>query len=192
MKSGFIITSIMNKEDKAFKEFNDKIGNIFNAPVQCYNCNSNFQKLLSQEIRNLKTKKNFRLLEKYQSILFIDNNTSKKPSEILEYCRNCQISFRNILRIIPLNIIIKFEIQTIQKFILENPFEGTYKILYEGRLCPNDLKERIFQAIVPIISSKVKLNNPDYVIVVEGFKSFVGISVIKNDTKNFNFSIHSI
>lgn len=192
MKNGFIITSNMNREDKSFKEFKDKVQGVVASPSKnSVNSQSNFYQLLMEELKNLKIKDIFAVKEKYKSFLLIENRSSAEPTDILRKCRNKNIEFKNVLRIVPLDFLSKFDQKSVENFILAHPFEGSYKILFEGRLCPEDLKERMFQIIIPLIHGKVKLVNPDYVIIIQAFKNFIGISVMENDVKNFNFSAAS-
>ncbi|KAM0681011.1 hypothetical protein GINT2_000794 [Glugoides intestinalis] len=188
MFNGFIISTIMNREDKAFKEFVGKASSFsFNSGIKI-SVLDNFSALLQNELQHLKKSARFLLQAKHRSILLVKNQTTSLPSDIFKWMRNCGVSFEHIQRIIPLDLITNFDVAMITDFVLQNKFSGRYKIFFEGRLCPDNLKIEIFKVIIPLITNKVDLDNPDYVVCVQAFKSFVGISILVNDSNNFNFS----
>lgn len=188
MFNGFIISTIMNREDKAFKEFVGKASSFsFNSSTTVSTLD-NFSTLLQNEVLQLKKNASFLLQSKYKSILLVKNQTSALPSDIFKWLRSSGVSFQHIQRIIPLDLIISFDPIMITNFVVQNKFSGKYKIFFEGRLCPENLKLEIFKVILPLITEKVDLDNPEYVVCVQAFKSFVGISIVGKDSNNFNFS----
>lgn len=196
MFNGFVITTRMNREDFAFKEFVRKVIVPFSKTTgeletQLTN-KDDFSEILKQELIKLKKSQKFVLQEKYKSILLVKNLTGQKPTEIFRWMRENELVFQNIARVIPLDLILSFDHQVIHSFISKEKRTGSYKIVFEGRLCPENTKENIFQIIVPLIDSKVDLENPDFLVVVQAFKSFIGLSVLDRDHKNFNFSISQI
>jgi tRNA(Ser,Leu) C12 N-acetylase TAN1 len=193
MFNGFVITTMLNKEDRAYKEFKTKIKGFSNDSERKMTNLDNFTVLLKSEIEELKNQQNFVLVEKCKSILIIKNQSECLPSNIYKWIRREEVSFRYVLRIIPLDLIIKSlslqsEIPKISTYIKNNKFNDSYKILFEGRFCATDLKEKLFEIIIPLVSTRVNLTNPDFIIVIQSFKSLTGICAIENDFKNFNFS----
>lgn len=188
MKGGFLVTSIINREDKSFREFCSRFRSmrIEQSAVEV-SCSSNFEKLLADELKALKAREDFAVLERAKSILVLSNRTRHLPTEIFGRLRSSRTEFCSILRVIPLDFFARFNREAIEEYILKNKFEGTYKVMYEGRLCPSGLKEKMLQIIVPLVHCRVKLEHPDFLIIVQAFKSFVGLTVMKN-VDGFNFS----
>lgn len=262
--NGFLISTAMSKELKGLGEFTaaaeaalmdlkprDNVGDSLES-VTCVDFSVSLEKELAnhKEQRN-KTKQAFSLLEKYRSLVLLNNRTSSLPSEIVQALRRNGDLFYAIKRIIPLDFIIKIEgreirdkernrvprdsetdgtkdngkdhstdekednesiglfgdelhsaelypaigdsvKEQISNYIKNNKFAGTYKILFEGRLCPTTLKEELFKIILPILTeNKVKLEGPENIILVQAFKGLIGLTAMKNDRNNFNFSIYS-
>lgn len=189
MTSGFYISCIMNREDRGWREFSDKVSLLMAKKEKMpFSANMNFQKALTEELRSYKPKASVELLERHKGVLFAKNLTNINPSEIFKLLRETEARFSNVLRIIPLDLLIKFDEQRIKNTIQESCIEGSFKIMFEGRLCEKDIKEKIFEIIIPNVGCKVDLENPRNVIVVQAFKNFIGLSVIKNDDRNFNFN----
>lgn len=189
--NGFLISTAMNKELKAFKEFSNKANSFVNLEPTTLTNTTNFESLLLEELRNLKINDNFVLLEKYRSILVVKNKTKNLPSNIFKKLRDDNSTFYGIKRIVPLDFITKFDEISIRNFIIKNTFEGTFKIQFEGRLCADNLKSELFKIIIPLIDNKVDLSGPDFVIVIQAFKGLIGLTIMKNDVNNFNFSIYN-
>lgn len=198
LKSGFYISCIMNREESAYREFVAKAANMeLNAGISCSFPVADFAKELRQELRALKTNKNFAKIDEYKSILIIENKTIFTASEIFERLREQECIFHSIQRILPLDIYIKYDESEIRRYVLEKDISGSFKILYEHRLCDDNknndiMKDKIFGIIIPLVPCKVDLKNPDFVIIVQVFKNYIGLAVVKNDHKNFNFSIKTI
>ena len=223
--NGFLISTTMNKEYKAFKEFSNTVDSFVNVTRRKLSNFTNFTDSLAEELNNLKIHENFIILEKYRSILILksklptnynENNKSNdeitdisedniinkndisnshinqnSPSIIFSKLRDSNSSFHAIKRIIPLDFITNFDETAISAFIQRNQFSGSFKIQFEGRLCQPDLKTNLFKIIIPLIQNKVDLNTPEYVIVIQAFKGLIGLTIIKNDENNFNFSVYS-
>lgn len=187
MKGGFLITSVINREEKALKEFLNKLKCITGEGASEISCTSNFGRLLADELRALKIREDLTVIEKFKSILVLQNRTEQTPTDLFARLRSSQAEFCNVLRVVPLDFLARFDQKSIEKYILENRFEGTYKVAYEGRLCPEGMREKMLQIIVPLVDRKVDLKNPDVLIVVQAFKSLVGLTVMKN-VGSFNFS----
>lgn len=81
---------------------------------------------------------------------------------------------------------VKDDLNLICNLVDNYHFKTTYKILFEGRLCP-DLKKRVFEIVIPRIKAKVDLVSPDDLVLVQAFKYYVGFCILKNDANNFNF-----
>lgn len=189
MFNGFVVTTIMNREDKAFAEFAAKVTGLAAPPNKEPAGFVDFTAALSLELSRLKHHcQSFILKEKHKSILLVKNQTEHTPSEIFKWMRDRCVSFRNISRVVPLDLISKFDEAGIRSFVMENRRRGSFKILFEGRLCPEDLKSEVFKVILPLVDAKVDLTHPDFVVVVQAFKSLVGLCIIENDPRNFNFS----
>lgn len=186
--NGFLISTTMNKEYKAFKEFSSQMNFFVNTEKQELNNFTDFTSSLADELRNLKIQENFTLMEKYKSILIVRNKCKSLPSDLFLRLRTENSSFYDIKRIVPLDFITKFDEVAIAAFIQKNQFNGTFKIQFEGRLCPDELRTDLFKIIIPLINNKVDLKTPEYVIAIQAFKGLIGLTVMKNDSKNFNFS----
>lgn len=190
MVNGFLISTSMNKELKAFKEFSTKMDSFIQADQKQLDNFSNFTESLAQELRNLKIHENFTVIEQYKSLLIVKNLTKSLPSELFNLLRVNDCVFHSIKRILPLELITKYDETVIASFIQRNKFVGSFKIQFEGRLCSPELKSNLFKIIIPLLENKVNLDTPDYVILIQAFKGLIGLSVMKNDDKNFNFSFY--
>lgn len=187
MKRGFLITSIINREERAVKEFRSKLKSIAEVRVHEISCTSNFERLLEDELKALRIREDLVVAEKFRSILVLEDRTGRSPIEIFGKLRSLKAEFNNVLRVVPLDFVTRFDQEAIEKYIQRNRFEGTYKVAYEGRLCPSGMREKMLQIIVPLVCSKVDLDNPDVLIVVQVFKNLVGLAVMRN-VDSFNFS----
>lgn len=190
MGNGFIITCVINKEEKAFREFKDIVDSSnFNINLaEKIETKMDFSKQLALDLNKLRIKSSFIIKDKHKGILLVQNMSETSPVYIFNRLREKMTVFKNILRVLPLDLLYKFDHEIIQDFVRNHTFCGSYKIMFEGRLCQSDQKDRVFAAIIPIVENVVSLVNPENVIVVQAFKSAVGISIMKNDSKNFNFS----
>ncbi|KAI4291481.1 hypothetical protein PAPHI01_0755 [Pancytospora philotis] len=189
MGGGFFISCLMNREERGFKEFAERAG-LLTMPDHAVEIGpgTDFRKELGDEVRLLKSQKRFAKLEEYKSFVLVSNHSDEQPSKLVQAMRRLGYSFTNVLRVLPLDIVTKYDEDKIAAYINANKFEGSYKIMFEGRLCDAQLKNKCFELIVPLIPCKVSLDAPDYVVLIQAFKSIVGLSVVPNDPNNFNFS----
>ncbi|KAI5175951.1 hypothetical protein PAEPH01_2205 [Pancytospora epiphaga] len=188
--NGFLVTCLMNKEERAYKEFIAKTTClVVPGPETCIFPVIKFAAQLEKEIGQMKNKKKFVKIDEHKSILLFSNHTGMMPSSMFTLLRSLQLGFYSVLRIIPLDLITKFDEEKIITFIKNRNFTGSFKIMYEGRICDPETRERMFKLILPHIPGKVSLDNPDHIVIVQAFKSYVGLSVVSNDLKNFNFFI---
>ncbi len=115
----------------------------------------------------------------------ITAKTSIPPLEAIEKLRKALLEkpshFRNLLRIIPIQIITRTDLEDIAKtaqeqasVIAPNDF---YRITVEKR--KTTLRSsQIIDAVASVIDNKVDLENPDWVVLVEVIGDYTGISVI--------------
>lgn len=195
MPNGFFIFCNINKEKKAFYEFLKETTTLsLNNPIPTVNSSQifNFEAQLTHELEIFKKKKNFVLIEEFKSIIIVENRTSVLPSEIYNKIVNSSnMHFKYALRIVPIDLFTNIESDKIKSYILDKNFSGTYKVLFEGRLHDKATKEKIFKTIIPLINCKVKLVDPDFLVVIQAYKRKIGLTVIKNDYKNFNVTKES-
>lgn len=189
MSSGFFIFCDINKENKAFLEFiNSTLTlNLYRIPKTSFPL-IDFESVLQSELKYFKDDKKFTLIDKYKSFILVKNKTNVLPSTIYKRIVKLNIKFKYVARIVPMDLLTSFDPSLITNYIMATSFNGTYKILFEGRLYEKEIKERLFQIIIPLIKCKVQLNNPEFLIVVQAYKKQIGITVIKNDFLNFNLS----
>ncbi|KAI5148237.1 hypothetical protein ENBRE01_0197 [Enteropsectra breve] len=184
----FFVSCNMNKEDKALKEFQSKAElNATNFPIIEIGPSTNFEKELEFELAMLRSSKSFLKFEEHKSFVIVKSTGDILPSQIVKQFRNLNYEFKHVQRIVPLDYFGSFDEDKIKKYVMNTKFSGSFKIAYEGRLCPEGTKERIFQAVIPMVNSPVNLKNPDFVILVQAFKKHIGITITENDPKNFNF-----
>ncbi|ELA41387.1 uncharacterized protein VICG_01628 [Vittaforma corneae ATCC 50505] len=107
MFNGFAITTAMNREDKAFQEFTTKVAGFAASPKNELTNLTDFTAALNSELSKLRHCQNFILKEKYKSILMVENQTESTPSEIFRWMRDRKLSFQNISRVIPLDLVLK-------------------------------------------------------------------------------------
>lgn len=115
--------------------------------------------------------------------------TCLDPLEVVEKVRReveeHPWSFRFILKLVPVQKIVEASLENIRNASLElaNELIGvdeTYRILVRKRL--TDLSTRdLIDAIAPMIERKVRLDNPDKVLLIEIIGELAGISVIRPD-----------
>jgi len=188
MAGGFIITTGINREERAFKEFASKVSGFSSPPRDQYTHLSDFSSILKQELAKLSIRQSFTLQDKYRSLLVVKNETDTSPVEIFKWMRSKGILFKNIARVIPLDIMGKLDLEAIQQYVIERKMAGRFKIVFEGRLCLDERKSEIYNAVLPLIESEVSLKDPAWIVVVQAFKSVVGLSIVETDSKNFNFA----
>lgn len=189
MKNGFFISCIMNREDKAFREFITKVSSFGWCGIQSVSFPvTNFKAELARELKMFRSYKYFSLLDEYKSVMLIENKTNLPSTHLYNKMREMDMKFFNVQRILPLDLITSLESPQIASYIMNSKINGRFKILFEGRLCCTKTKEAIFKIIIPLVKSKVDLVSPEFIIVVQAFKKHIGISVVKGESRNFNFS----
>lgn len=186
--NGFFVSTIMNREDKGLREFYNTANKYVKIEKAHLSNTSDFEAALLSELKSMKIKQNFSVLEKHKSMVILKNETKMIPSDIVISMRTKKAEFENVQRVLPLDILVKFDESKISDYIRSKQITGTFKIQFEGRMCPSDLKNNLFKIIIPLIDNKVSLDEPDYTIIIQAFKSLIGISVVKSDKDNFNFS----
>lgn len=190
MKRGFFISCIMNREAQGFREFVTRMAALdLGGITECAFPVHDFAQQLHDELFAYKSAKNFVKFDEYRSILLVESRLSLLPSQILVRIREAGIEFFNVQRILPLDLFIKYDEEAIKAYIMGQKIEGSFKILYEGRLCRDGMKEQLFKAILPHVQCQVALDRPEYIIVAQAYKSYIGLSVVKGDARNFNFSM---
>lgn len=179
----------MNKEEHAYREF-QRVSELLppsvaeSTPFPVLD----FGKALAGELRSFRSRKFFTKLDGYRSILWVSNHSEMRPSAICARMRELDVRFDHIRRVMPLDIITGFDPEQIRRYILGSYAGGSFKIQYEGRLCDSETRERVFGVILPLMTGKVVLDAPEYVVVVQAFRGHLGVSVVGRDARNFNFS----
>jgi tRNA acetyltransferase TAN1 len=105
-------------------------------------------------------------------VLFLKKKIKDVPWEI-----------RYLLRFIPIEKVVLTDINKIKEvsqFLMEKiPSNNTFKIMIEKRHT-NLKKKDIIDEIAPAISTKVDLDNPLWILLIEILGKYAGISVIKS------------
>lgn len=115
-------------------------------------------------------------------------STHLDPILIVENCReivrNEPWRFRYVLRIIPLEKICKadiIEIHNVVKQLCRKISQNqTYRVMIEKRHTKLHSKE-IISTVTSDIALKVKLNDPDWIILIQILNRLAGISIIKSN-----------
>ena len=115
-------------------------------------------------------------------------STHLDPILIVENCReivrNEPWRFRYVLRIIPLEKICKadiIEIHNVVKQLCRKISQNqTYRVMIEKRHTKLHSKE-IISTVTSDIAVKVKLNDPDWIILIQILNRLAGISIIKSN-----------
>lgn len=115
-------------------------------------------------------------------------NTHLDPILIVENCReivrNEPWRFRYVLRIIPLEKICKAEIieihNVVKQLCRKISQDQTYKVMIEKRHTKLHSKD-IISTVTSDISLKVKLNDPDWIILIQILNRLAGVSIIKSN-----------
>jgi len=188
MKSGFFISCAKNKEERSFKEFVSKIDALTASGTRrpTYPIRS-FEEELKRQILEISRTRKFECFSVYKSMLIVENRTSIAPTEIFRQMRRENTEFASLFRVVPLDYFGKLESLKIDDIAAATGISGTYKIVYEDRLCAPDLKPRVFAKVVSAVAARVSLDTPDFIVIVQAYKDNVGISVIRSELGNFNF-----
>ena len=115
-------------------------------------------------------------------------NTHLDPILIVENCReivrNEPWRFRYVLRIMPLEKICKAEIieihNVVKQLCRKISQDQTYKVMIEKRHTKLHSKD-IISTVTSDISLKVKLNDPDWIILIQILNRLAGVSIIKSN-----------
>ena len=106
-------------------------------------------------------------------VLFLRNKIKNVPWEI-----------RYLLRFIPVEKVVLTDINKIKEisqFLMKKiPSDTTFKIIIEKRHT-NLKKMDIINEIAPLISTKVDLDNPSWVLLIEILGKYAGVSVLKSN-----------
>ena len=153
-------------------------------------CARNLESETENEISKILTESGDLEPEIYKSdmrgILFV--NTSVETSKIIDYVKGKikdePWSVRYCLRMIPIQLEcdtdiekIKQNIQKLKKTIQKN---DSYRITIEKRNSDISSQEMITE-IAGLLSNKVPLDMPNWVVLIEIFGNKTGISILKND-----------
>ena len=115
-------------------------------------------------------------------------STHLDPILIVENCReivrNEPWRFRYVLRIIPLEKICKAEIMEIHNVVKQLRkkigLDETYKVMIEKRHTKLHSKE-IISTVTSDIDVKVKLDDPDWIILIQILNRLAGISILTSN-----------
>ena len=110
------------------------------------------------------------------------------PILIVEKCReivrNEPWRFRYVLRVIPIEKICKAEIieihNVVKQLCRKISQEQTYKVMIEKRHTKLHSKD-IISTVTSDISLKVKLNDPDWIILIQILNRLAGVSIIRSN-----------
>jgi tRNA acetyltransferase TAN1 len=88
------------------------------------------------------------------------------------------------MRVIPIERVVETRIERIAEAVeaLKEriPPEATYKVVVEKRQTQLSSRE-IIEAVASRIERKVRLENPDWIVLVEVLRGLTGISVVRPD-----------
>lgn len=190
MGSGFFLSCRKNREDEAFREFATMTEPLVVRSISrpSYPI-ADFTVELQRELLLFRSSRPFSIIDKHASLIFVENRTEQSPVEIVQRLRSRNAPCTNILRIIPLEILGHFDVEAIRQYVSSKSVSGSFKILYEARLCNAERKEAVFRTVLPLVNCRVALDNPEFVIVVETFKNLMGVSVLNRSDSSFNFSV---
>lgn len=187
MRSGFFISFRLKKESKGLKEVEGTLQKLTEFK-RIQGREGNVRQLLEEEIREYKSATQFVKYLSYKSIVFLENKSSESSLALFYKLRASNTRFEYAQRIVPLEHFFRYDEKKIIEVIGTLDESKTYKIMYEGRLCSSGMKEMLFKLITNNLILRVSLTDPYYTIVTQAFKNYVGVSVVVNEVKNFNFS----
>jgi tRNA acetyltransferase TAN1 len=161
MKFNFIATTFRYHEDSLIDELKDLFYEFEDLSVICNK--TNIDGLIVGSC--LKNPIDF--------VLFLRNKIKDVPWEI-----------RYLLRFLPVEKVVLSDITKIKEIsqVLMNkiPSNTTFKIIIEKRHT-NIKKVDIINEIAPLISAKVDLDNPLWVLLIEILGKYTGVAVLKSD-----------
>lgn len=114
--------------------------------------------------------------------------TSLDPFEVVEKLRNVlhdrPYEFRYTLRIIPVVIVVRTDLNEIQQAVSQlssNITENeTFRVTVEKRFSGTATRE-IVESAAAVVKSKVNLSKPDKIVLIEVVGALTGVSVIEPD-----------
>jgi len=112
--------------------------------------------------------------------------TSLDPFEVVERIREMAVKepwkVSGLMRVIPIERVVETRIERIAEAVeaLKEriPPEATYKVVVEKRHTQLSSRE-IIEAVASRIERKVRLENPDWIVLVEVLGGLTGISVVR-------------
>jgi len=138
------------------------------------------------------------LFYEFEDLSVIFNKTSidglivglclKDPMDFVLFLRkkikNVPWEIRYLLRFIPVEKVVLtdiIKIKEISQFLMNKiPSDATFKIIIEKRHT-NLKKMAIINEIAPLISTKVDLDNPLWILLIEILGKYTGVSILKSD-----------
>ncbi|AFN83736.1 hypothetical protein EROM_091200 [Encephalitozoon romaleae SJ-2008] len=187
MRTGFFVSCRLNKEPKGLREVIGRLQGLVEPPTKDVRGRS-IRQILEEEIEEYKSSTKFAKHDSYRCILFLENRSAETSLSLFYKLRASKTRFEYVYRVVPLDNFFQFDEEKILESVRGLDESKSYKIVYEGRLCHADMKERVFNLITKNISLRVDLESPHYIIVTQAFKNSLGISVVEGEKENFNFS----
>lgn len=122
-------------------------------------------------------------------MFYVSNTSPLYPSRLFNALKEKNYLFEYVHRIVPIDRFVSYN-EIVFKKSLENLDKSlSYKIEYEERFAPSDMRSRMFDFITNYLSGmKINLKNPNYLVIVQVLKTDVGFTVLKNFIGTFNFS----
>jgi hypothetical protein len=188
MHSGFFISCRLSKEARGLREIVSALQEL--AGVQgfshLYQGCPDYGKVLLCEIRQYKSGSKFTKRLGHKNIFYLENGSSGSSTGLFRKLRESERRFEYVQRVVPMEKFFKFDETKIIREIEGLDTSKTYKITFEGRLCGEAVKSRVFNLITHRLKMRVDLTSPFYNIIVHVFKSYAGITVM--EACDFNFS----
>ncbi len=116
----------------------------------------------------------------------ITAQTSLDPFEVIERVREMAVvepwKVSGLMRVIPIERVVETRLERIAEAVDELkeriPPEATYKVVVEKRHTQLSSRE-IIEAVASRVERKVRLENPDWIVLVEVLGGLTGVSVIR-------------
>jgi len=114
--------------------------------------------------------------------------TASNPFDVIEKFRKIlherPYEFRYMLRIIPIEKVVRTDLGEIQRVATELAFkigkDETFRVTVEKRYTEISTRD-IIETVAANIEREVDLNNPDKILLIEVIGGFTGVSIIKPD-----------
>lgn len=189
MKNGFFVSCKKGKESKAYKE----LVTILNSVFQSVDTQPDYTSLnVSLEIENeIKIMKAtfFSVYFTYKSIFYVSNTSPLYPSRLFSLLKEKNVLFEYVHRIVPLDRFVTYNEEVFIKCLDNIDKNLSFKIDYEERFAPKDMKNKIFDFVTNYLKGmRVNLVQPDYIILIQVLKTDIGFTVLKDFKDTFNFS----